>query len=298
MAEILLCARPQLVRRRGSDTMRRTMIRALAIVLFVASCGDEPARSSSPADADPADSYAAKDAGEADAQPAPDAGEADALPDFDAAAPDAGIDPSSPPRPVLFVHGLNGSSAEYQVMIDRLVADGWPPEYLRAIDFDDPRWGCNADNAQQIAEAVASLMADTGEPRVDLVAHSMGALSSRHYLKNLGGTEHVNVYVTLGGMHHGVASACLNPLPVCVWQEICTTGDFVTQLDQDPATPGELFYVSIYSTGDSTISNESSMLDGAENIEVMGVEHAGPDGLLEHEMVHPHVLRVLGYPAW
>jgi hypothetical protein len=90
----------------------------------------------------------------------------------------------------------------------------------------------------------------------------------------------------------------LNPLPVCVWQEICTTNEFVMQLDEDPATPGDLFYVSIYSTDDDTIPTSSSMLDGAENIEVSGVEHAGPDGLLEHEAPYPHVLRVLGYPAW
>src|SRR2546430_4446477 len=51
------------------------------------------------------------------------------------------------PISVVFVHGINGSSADFAVMIRRLVADGWPADRLFAIDFPNPRFGCNIDNA-------------------------------------------------------------------------------------------------------------------------------------------------------
>ena len=44
--------------------------------------------------------------------------------------------------------------------------------------------------------------------------------------------------------------------------------------------------------------NSSSFLEGAENIEMAGVEHAGPNGLQERQDVYAEVKRVLEYPCW
>jgi pimeloyl-ACP methyl ester carboxylesterase len=198
---------------------------------------------------------------------------------------------------VVFVHGINGSSAEFAVMIDRLVQDGWSRAQLHPVDFADPRWGCNADNAAAIRDAVEAALASSGATRVDLVAHSMGTLSARHYLKNLGGVDRVSTFVTLGGLHHGDRRACLNPLPVCVWQELCPTNPFLTQLNADPAAPGDLHYVSICSRTDGTVDLDVCRFDPAENIEVDGVDHAGANGLLEHPAPYPEVRRVLEYPS-
>lgn len=210
---------------------------------------------------------------------------------------DAGTSTTPARQPILLVHGINGSSADFAVMVERLVQDGWPRAWVRALDFPDPRWGCNRDNADLVRDAVAELRRATGAARVDLVAHSMGVLSTRYYLKNLGGTAEVSTYVTLGGMHHGQRSACLNPLPVCVWQEICPRNPYLTDLNAPPATPGPVRWVSIYSLTDDTIEPASAHLDGAENIEFDGVDHAGPRGLTEDPGVYAEVLRVLAYPS-
>ena len=204
------------------------------------------------------------------------------------------------PRPVLLVHGVNGSSADFDVMVERLIDDGWPEELVFVFDAADPSWGCNLDNAKAIASLVDEIQTTTGHDRIDLVAHSMGTLSTRYFVKNLGGAELVNTYVTLGGPHHGLASPCWAPdfLGVCVWQELCETGEYVTQLNADPATPGELNWVSMYGTADASIPNASSILDGAENIAFEGVEHFGPNGLLEVLDVYAEVKRVLEYPCW
>jgi hypothetical protein len=147
---------------------------------------------------------------------------------------------------------------------------------------------------------VDEVRAATCQPRVDIVAHSMGSLSSRYYIKNLGGQERVNTYVTLGGMHHGLFTPCLAPdfLDVCVWQELCQWGAFIQQLNADPATPGELHWVSIYGTADETVPNESSHLEGAENISIEGAEHFGENGLEQREDVYAEVRRVLEYDCW
>ena len=204
------------------------------------------------------------------------------------------------PRPIVFMHGVNGSPSNWDTMIQRLIADGWPAEYLYAVEVADPSWGCNVDNAQVIKQTVERALAETCQPRVDLVAHSMGTLSSRYYVKNLGGHEVINTYLTLGGMHHGLTSSCFAPdfLNVCVWKEICRWGDFVGQLNEDPALPGNCNWVSIYSTADETIPTWSSEVEGAENIVFDGVAHEGVNGLLDVEAVYAEVKRVLLYDCW
>lgn len=221
---------------------------------------------------------------------------------IDTAAPDGLEDcpVCSERRPLILVHGINGGPGNYDVMVERLLADGWPEDYVVRFEAADPSWGCNVDNAHALDALVEQTRERTCQGRVDIVAHSMGTLSSRYYIKNLGGAERVNTYVTLGGMHHGLFTPCLAPdfLGVCVWQELCQSGDFIAQLNADPATPGSLHWVSIYGTADRTVPNESSHLDDAENIVIEGAEHDGENGLLQREDAYEEVLRVLGYDCW
>ena len=272
-----------------------------------ASSDAQPGTDTSTADSGtiaPADAGVSADAEAMDAGTILDAASAsDASDPVDASPGDSGPPPADAgvpagPDPVLFIHGVGGNSGEYAVMIDRLVADGWPRDELFAIDFDSPRWGCNVDNAETIRVKVEEIRNTTGHNRIDLVAHSMGTISSRYYIKALGGTAFVNTYVTLGGMHHGLRSPCWSPLNVCTWQELCETGEFIENLNADPATPGDLHWVSIYSVDDDTTPAASAHLDGAENIDLSGVTHAGQDGLLEHIDAFVEVRRVLQYPPW
>jgi len=224
----------------------------------------------------------------------PDISESDTAPDMEVVAP------CTDPQPILFVHGVNGSSANYEVMIQRFLDDGWPADYLHAFDAEDPKWGCNVDNAAAIAELVEQIKEQTGSPRVDLVAHSMGTMSSRYYVKFLNGHESVSTYVTMGGMHHGLSSPCWAPdfLGVCVWQELCESGAFITALNAPPVAPGGIHFVSIFSTADETVPAASSFVEGAENIEFQGIDHAGPNGLQQHSDVYDEVKRVLEYPCF
>jgi triacylglycerol lipase len=214
--------------------------------------------------------------------------------DAPAAPEDGGATPPVTMRPVLLVHGINGSADDYATVIERLERDGWPSDWILARTFEDPAWGCNVDNAATIRGWVEELSSRTGQARVDIVAHSMGTLSSRFYLRSLGGLEHVSTYVTLGGMHHGLSSSCLSPIRPCVWDELCESGDFVARLNDPPVTPEPLWWVSIAGADDEDVPASSSFLEGAENITIAGVDH---EGLLESETVYAEIVRVLRYPT-
>lgn len=275
--------------------MRQCLVLMLCVACGPISTVNEP-DSGAPRDAGRTDSGVAHDAAvevvDAGAEPF-DAGSTP----FDAGVPDAG---DGLPDPVLFIHGINGSADDFKVMMERMVDGGWPANRLMARTFGDPKWGCNVNNANTVKQWADELMASTHTTRIDLVAHSMGTLSSRRYMKALGGAAVVNTYVILGGMNHGLSSngVCLSPgNVVCVWSELCESKPYIADLNAPPATPGPAIWVTIAGTADDTVPNASTFLVGAENIVVPNVTHSGATGLQEDLTVYADVVRVLRYPG-
>ncbi len=56
----------------------------------------------------------------------------------------------------------------------------------------------------QVADCVEEVLRKTGAEKVNILAHSQGALTSRWYISNLGGGKHVNALLTLSGANKGV----------------------------------------------------------------------------------------------
>src|SRR4051794_40990187 len=99
--------------------------------------------------------------------------------------------------PILFVHGWSGSTSTWTTMVSRFQADGWTSGELNNWTYN---WHqSNATTAADIQAKVNSILAATGATKVDIISHSMGALSSRYYIKNLGGDQKVDDWVSLGG---------------------------------------------------------------------------------------------------
>lgn len=121
--------------------------------------------------------------------------------------------------PVLFVHGSGLSSGSFETMIAAFTDRGYPPEYLSAVDMV-PNDGDNVRAAETfIAEGVEQLLASSKSAatksgcseippeKVDMVAHSMGAFSSRWFARFVG-PERVRTIVTLAGANHGTNKLC------------------------------------------------------------------------------------------
>lgn len=183
--------------------------------------------------------------------------------------------PGTPARaaghnPVVFVHGLSSGSWVWNTMIDRFEADGWDGNELFDWEYD---WGqSNEVTARQLAAKVDSVLAATGAGKVDLVTHSMGGLSSRHYLKFLGGAGSVDDWVSIGGPNHGTNSAYLCTYTSC--DEMRFDSAFLTALNSGDETPGGVHYGTFWSSCDEIINPDgSTKLSGADNNHVGCIGH-------------------------
>jgi triacylglycerol esterase/lipase EstA (alpha/beta hydrolase family) len=175
-------------------------------------------------------------------------------------------------NPVVFVHGLSSSSSSWDDWIADFKADGYSSSELFAWSYD---WSqSNVTTAQQLATEVKSVLAQTGASKVDLVVHSMGALSARYYLKNLGGTSYVDDFVSSAGVNHGttVASWCKWLYTSCA--EMYTGSSFLTSLNSGDETPGSVSYASYWSNCDDALTPDTTaILSGATNVEVGCISH-------------------------
>src|SRR5436190_18789359 len=90
-------------------------------------------------------------------------------------------------------------------MIGRFQADGWTSSELNNWSYNYKQ--SNKTTASEIATKVDQIIAATGASKVDIISHSMGGLSSRWYVKFLGGDQKVDDWVSLGGPNHGTQTA-------------------------------------------------------------------------------------------
>jgi triacylglycerol lipase len=158
-------------------------------------------------------------------------------------------------------------------MIDRFVAAGVPRNRMVAISYNSNQ--SNATIAQQVRTAVDQLRASTGAAEVDVVTHSMGGLSSRYYLKNLGGTASVDDWVSLGGPNHGTnwAYACYPFSAGC--RDMVPGSGFLAALNSGDETPGATSYGTFWSNCDEVINPDTStQLAGATNVGVGCLSHS------------------------
>ncbi|WP_309055599.1 alpha/beta fold hydrolase, partial [Streptomyces sp.] len=166
------------------------------------------------------------------------------------------------PHPVVFVHGWNSDGSTWRTMAGRFRSDGWPAGHLDQWTYDARQ--SNATTAARLAEEIDRVLAATGAAKVDVVTHSMGGLSSRHYLKKLGGTAKVDAWVSLAGPNHGTETARWCGGAPCV--EMRPGSAFLNTLNTGDETPGSPRYATWRSPCDMIISPKDSVaLTGAVN---------------------------------
>src|SRR5215210_4870115 len=78
-------------------------------------------------------------------------------------------------NPVLFVHGIEGSGAQFESQKLRFVRSGCAGTGFDEVDYSSTRAVADKSEVhQQIDAAVAALKQRTGKSQVDVVAHSLG----------------------------------------------------------------------------------------------------------------------------
>jgi triacylglycerol lipase len=197
-------------------------------------------------------------------------------------------------NPILFLHGGFKDKEDWVTMMGWFKADGWPDTTLYAYTFaenDDCTFEVNINNTNQIKQWVDEILNETGADKIDIVAHSMGGMSSRYYIKFLGGIDTIDDYVSLGSPHHGNNwSSCgregVKEMALILNEGDETPGGILNDtlgIRYDPIwnitynsshIPGTINYTSIYSRDDGICQYISSPLDGAYNIEVEKIGHS------------------------
>lgn len=174
--------------------------------------------------------------------------------------------------PILFVHGYGGSGSNWQEIQAKFKADGWLDEELYAYNYSF--LSSNAVVAEEIRGQVDDIIASTGAAKVDIIAFSMGSISSRYYLRNLGGTAKVDAWVSVAGPNHGTDTAGSCSFVPC--REIEIGSAFLVALNAGDETPGLTRYGTWRSPCDMTINpDESVVLAGATNTLSACVAHTG-----------------------
>lgn len=173
--------------------------------------------------------------------------------------------------PILFVHGWSGSSSNWNTMVSRFEKDGWPKSHLSTYSYSTSQ--SNKVSAEkEVKPRVESLLKATGATKVDIVAHSMGSLNSRWYIKFLGGESSVDEWVSLGGPNHGTTTANFCFSTACV--EMRPNSTFLNELNAGDETPGAVNYGTWWSPCDEIINPDSSVsLSGATNTETACISH-------------------------
>ena len=199
--------------------------------------------------------------------------------------------------PVLFITGLGGTSSSWNNVLEMFKIDDWPNGSLFAYDFEknlDCSDQGNINNANQINQWVNKILKNTDSKKVDIIAYSMGGISSRYFLKFLNGTSLVDDYVSIASPQHGSAKSYQ-----CDYN-INNPNELIKMLNDGDETPngllndtigerydsilnvtysgshipGNINYTCIYSPDDDVvIPYNTSRLDGAINIPLNGYLH-------------------------
>lgn len=192
--------------------------------------------------------------------------------------------------PVLLVHGYGCNSGYWHAMSKALAKENIS-HY--AIDME-PVIGSIDDYVPTIHEAVERICNETGRSKIIIVAHSMGGLAARAYLRDHGRARIAKI-ITLGTPHHGTGLARfgigLNTRQM-LWSVGEQEGLSSTWLRELAAREDKFAYpliVSLYSHHDNIIAPQtSSRLDGARNIEFHGIGHVA---LASHPAIQAQLIR-------
>jgi triacylglycerol esterase/lipase EstA (alpha/beta hydrolase family) len=162
----------------------------------------------------------------------------------------------------------------------------------RAVDLEPVTAGID-DYVPQVHQAVEALCKESGSEKVVIVAHSMGGLVARAYLRRHG-PQRVAKVITLGTPHRGTSTAQFGIGLNCRqmhWtgdeqEGVCSEWLHELAASEDPAVYA--LFVSIYSHHDNIIAPQtSSHLSGATNIELCGIGHVA---LALHPAVQARVI--------
>lgn len=170
-----------------------------------------------------------------------------------------------PTRTVLLIPGTTITGDFYDEMAARLQADGFDPVVYEPPDLFTESL---ALGAERISDVVRTVLQETGEERLHIVAECDGGIATRYYLQVLGGHTAVDQVVTFVSAHNGTWTS-----PIGAWftdwqalYDIIPGSPFMETLSAAPFPEG-LSLTSIYTCNDEFLwPYTTSEVEGATNV--------------------------------
>lgn len=177
--------------------------------------------------------------------------------------------------PVLLIHGYGCNSGYWHLMSKAMMREQITHH---AVNLE-PVFARIEDYVASIAEAVDELCMDTASQKIIILAHSMGGLAARAYLRKHG-TDRIAKVITLGTPHHGTGIANFGRGLNCEQMRWSGKGgrgkqcDWLDELEKSETRETRSLFVSIYSHHDNIVSPQvSARLADAKNIGLKAIGH-------------------------
>lgn len=169
--------------------------------------------------------------------------------------------------PLVFVHGLAGNRGNFLLMAGALWLRGRKRSYQVHLESERSI----EELADDLARFVAEVVEASGEPQVEIVAHSMGGLVARLAVVDGGMDGAVKTLITLGTPHGGTYSARFANTPVT--RDLRPESALIRRLVDLP-WPDGVRCVALWSANDLlVVPGENAALEGAESIEMTPFTH-------------------------
>lgn len=177
--------------------------------------------------------------------------------------------------PVLLIHGY-GCNSGYWYSMRRCLLQSRISH--KAVDLE-PLLASIDDYTASIDKAVENLCSESGKDQIIILAHSMGGLAARAYLRQYG-SRRIAKIISVGTPHHGTAlahfSMGINGLQMqwCGDPDHGQPSEWLRNLADSEDVASRALITSIYSLHDNIAAPQLSChLSGAKNIALSGIGH-------------------------
>lgn len=229
------------------------------------------------------------------------------------------------PRPVVIVHGTSASMWDFNKFARRLRDSGYCPyginygKQLFTAQAIVPSLYGTADldsSSAEVAAFIDDVLERTGAEKVDIVAHSQGALHAKNYIGQPGNSKKVDRVVTMGASLHGttlngfseILDEFSRALPrlsaffagTATIQQLADSPN-MSAANSSPDTAAGVTYTSLYSSGDTTVtptsSSEFTAVPGAYVVNIDAETACAPKVSVSHEQM-PSNPRMMALALW
>lgn len=184
---------------------------------------------------------------------------------------DESIEPGEPDGhpPLVFVHGLWGSAGDFMLMSWYLWFLGRKRSYR--IHFEKNQ--SIDDMARALARFIRKVRKVTGEPRVDIISHSLGGVVARIAVSEHRLGTGVGTLLTMGSPHHGTWSA--RYASTIKTRDLRPDSDLILRINRK-AWPRSIRVFNFFSNNDLlVVPPESAFTPGAVALDMSPTTHYG-----------------------